>query len=134
MGRKKVLIADDEEDIKLFTKLYLESRGYDVVTAFDGLDTVSAVELEHPDVILLDVMMPVLDGYEVAQRLRANERTAEIPIIMLSAAGQLDSIRRGMQAGAQHYVVKPFEPKELEQLISEVLLAQERKHPPKGCV
>lgn len=121
MTRKKILLADDEEDIKTVVSLYLQSRGYEVLTAYDGLDAISTAEVEQPDVILLDVMMPVMDGFEVARKLKANEKTRAIPIIMLSAASHSESIKKGMEAGARDYLVKPFEPSKLEELIQTVL-------------
>lgn len=121
MARKKILLADDEEDIKTVVKFYLESRGYEVLTAYDGLDTLSIAEAELPDLILLDVMMPVLDGFEVARRLRANMSTRGIPIIMLSASAQAESVKRGIEVGARDYVIKPFEPNALEEMIANVL-------------
>jgi DNA-binding response OmpR family regulator len=121
MERKKVLLADDEEDIKTVVRLYLESRGFEVLTAFDGLDAISTAELAQPDIILLDVMMPVMDGFEVARKLKANEKTRGIPIVMLSAASHAESIKKGLEAGARDYLVKPFEPSKLEELIHSVL-------------
>lgn len=121
MAQKRILLADDEDDIKTIVKLYLEASGYEVLTAFDGLDTLSMAETEKPDVIVLDVMMPVLDGFEVARKLKANPLTREIPIIMLSAANQSSAIRKGLQVGARDYVVKPFEPSKLEQVIADAL-------------
>ena len=121
MTRKKILLADDEEDIKTVVKLYLESRGYEVVTAFDGLDAVAVASSEKPDLILLDVMMPVIDGYEVTRQLRANMETRGIPIIMLSAAAQSESVKKGLEAGARDYISKPFEPHVLEKMIDNVL-------------
>lgn len=117
MERKRILLADDEEDIKTVVKFFLESRGYDVLTAFDGLDAISMCESEKPDVLLLDVMMPVMNGFEVARRLKKNPETAGIPIIMLSAASQAESIKEGLEAGARDYIVKPFEPSKLEEMI-----------------
>lgn len=118
---KKILLADDEEDIKLVVKFYLESRGFTVVTAYDGLDAISLAESESPDLILLDVMMPVLSGFEVAKKLKSSEKTAAIPIVMLSAASQAESIKKGMDAGARDYLVKPFEPSKLEEVINSIL-------------
>jgi two-component system, OmpR family, alkaline phosphatase synthesis response regulator PhoP len=117
MSQKKILIADDEEDVKLIVQLFLESRGYSVVTAYDGLDAIAMAESENPDLILLDIMMPVIDGLEVARRLKNNEKTRHIPIIMLSAAQQDLTIKKGMDAGAVGYMVKPFEPSKLEELV-----------------
>jgi len=121
MKKVKILLADDEEDIKIMTKIYLESRGYEVVTAFDGLDALSLAESEMPDLILLDVMMPVIDGFEVARRLKAGEKTSQIPVVMVSAASQSDTIKRGIEAGAKDYLVKPFDPHRLDALIKSIL-------------
>ena len=124
MAPTKILYADDEEDIKLIVKMYLESRGYQVLTAYDGLDAIAQAEAEKPDIILLDLMMPVLDGFEVAKRLKASDATKHIPIIMLSAAQQAESIKKGIEAGATDYLVKPFEPSHLEKLLEKVRPAQ----------
>jgi two-component system, OmpR family, alkaline phosphatase synthesis response regulator PhoP len=118
---KKILIADDEEDLRRVVELYLQSLGYEVFTAFDGLDAISMAQTEKPDLIVLDVMMPVLDGFEVARKLKAEAETREIPIVMLSAAGQKDSVQRGIEAGAREYMVKPFEPHKLAQVIGNIL-------------
>ena len=121
MGKKKILLADDEEDIKTVIKLYLESKGYDVVTAYDGLDTMDKAKAEQPDLIFLDVMMPVIDGFEVCKQLKADETTSHIPIVMLSAASQADSVERAMGAGALDYIMKPFEPPRIDEIIKKVL-------------
>lgn len=121
MVRKKILLADDEEDVRTIVKMFLEGEGYEVVTAFDGLEALSLAETEAPDVILLDVMMPVMSGIEVTRRLKANTDTCQIPVIMLSAASQTDSIKQGIAAGARDYVVKPFQPSKLHEIIQRVL-------------
>lgn len=121
MAGKKILLADDEEDIKTVVKLFLESKGYEVVTAFDGLDTLDKVKTEKPDLILLDIMMPLVDGFEVCKRLKEDETTASIPIVMLSAASKVDSVKKGLDAGAVEYIVKPFEPAKLEEIVARVL-------------
>ena len=104
----KVLLADDEEDIKTILRMFLESRGYSVTTAFDGLDALSVARAEKPDIILLDVMMPVIDGFEVARRLKADEATAAIPIVMLSAASHAAAVQKGIAAGAADYIAQAF--------------------------
>src|SRR4051812_9408789 len=114
MTGKKVLLADDEEDVRLVVSMHLESQGYTVLTAYDGLDAISIAEREIPDLILLDVMMPVMSGLEAARKLRSGEKTAKIPILMLSAASQSDSVKKGIEAGATDYIVKPFDPAALE--------------------
>lgn len=118
---KKILLADDEEDVKIIIKMFLETRGYTVCTAFDGLDAMDQARTERPDAILLDVMMPVLDGFEVCRQLKANPETANIPVIMLSAASHSEQIQKGLNAGAVDYLVKPFEPEQLDVLLMKVL-------------
>ena len=121
MGKKKILLADDEEDIKTVIKLYLESKGYDVVTSYDGLDTLDKVKAEKPDLILLDIMMPVINGFEVCKQLKADENTSHIPIVMLSAASHADSVEQAMEAGAVDYIMKPFEPPRIEAILKKIL-------------
>ncbi len=121
MGKKKILLADDEEDIKTVIKLYLESKGYDVVTSYDGLDTLDKVKAEKPDLILLDIMMPVINGFEVCKQLKADENTSHIPIVMLSAASHADSVEQAMEAGAVDYIMKPFEPPRVEAILKKIL-------------
>lgn len=117
----KVLLADDEEDVKIVLKMYLESKGFEVVTAYDGLDAIDQARREKPDVILLDLMMPVVDGFEVCRRLKADPTTQQIPVIMVSAASHAESVQKGLAAGAVDYIVKPFEPESLEKLVSNVI-------------
>lgn len=119
--KKKILLADDEEDIKAVVSLFLQSKGYEVVTAFDGLAAIDMAKTEKPDLILLDVMMPVVNGYEVCERLKADEQTRSIPIVMLSAMAQSESVDKGLSAGAADYVTKPFEPSHLEAVIQRIL-------------
>lgn len=118
---KKILVADDEEDVKMVVQLYLESKGYEILTAYDGLDAIDKAKNERPDLILLDIMMPIMDGFEVAKRLKNDPSTESIPIVMLSAASQTESKERALKAGAVDYVVKPFDPEQLEKTVSTIL-------------
>lgn len=118
---KKILIADDEEDVKVVVQLYLESKGYEIHTAYDGLDAIDKARAEMPDLLLLDIMMPVIDGFEVCRRLKSDPATAGIPIVMLSAASQTESKDRALSAGAADYIVKPFDPDQLESVVAAVL-------------
>ncbi|MEN6625374.1 MAG: response regulator [Candidatus Sumerlaeia bacterium] len=120
----KILLADDEEDVKIVLKMYLESKGFEVVTAYDGLDAIDQARREKPDVILLDLMMPVVDGFEVCRRLKADPATQPIPVIMVSAASHAESVQKGLAAGAVDYIVKPFEPESLEKLVTNVVSRQ----------
>lgn len=119
--KKKILLADDEEDIKSIVTLFLQSRGYEVITAYDGLAALDMAKTEQPDLILLDVMMPVVNGFEVCTRLKADEATRHIPIVMLSAMAQSETVDKGLSAGAADYIVKPFDPPHLEAVVQRVL-------------
>ena len=122
MAKKaKILLADDEEDIKTVISLYLGSKGYEVVTAYDGLDAIDKAKSEKPDLILLDVMMPIMNGFEVCQKLKDDPDTQDIPIIMLSAAAQSETITKSIELGAKDYIVKPFEPERLDKMIFKYL-------------
>lgn len=118
MEGKRVLLADDEEMSRLMMSHFLKSRGYEVLTAFDGLDAVFTAEADKPDCIILDVMMPVMDGFEVARKLKANPETAQIPIVLLSGAADADSREKGRQVGAEEFVGKPFEPLQMAELLA----------------
>jgi CheY-like chemotaxis protein len=118
---KKILIADDEEDVKIVIQLILESKGYEIATAFDGLDAIDKARSEKPDLILLDIMMPIIDGFEVCRTLKADPATKHIPIVLISAAAQSESKRKGMAAGAADYIVKPFEPEHLNRVLDGIL-------------
>jgi DNA-binding response OmpR family regulator len=117
---RKILLADDEEDIKTVLRMFLESKGYQVCTAYDGLDAIDQANSEKPDAILLDVMMPLMDGFEVCKKLKASPETASIPVVMLSAASHAESVKKGLDAGAIDYLVKPFEPEALDQLLEKI--------------
>ncbi|MDD3108049.1 MAG: hybrid sensor histidine kinase/response regulator [Alistipes sp.] len=109
----KVLIVDDVMSNVLLLKVLLKNMHYQIATANDGLQALKAVETEHPDLILLDVMMPGLNGFEVAQRLQESPETKEIPIIFLTALNATSDIVRGFQAGANDFISKPFNKEEL---------------------
>ncbi|MBM3235671.1 response regulator transcription factor [Candidatus Poribacteria bacterium] len=107
----KILIADDEEDIVDIIKIYLESEGYEVITASDGFETLKKAEYESPHLIILDIMMPKLDGFEVCRRIRAEMST---PILILTARRTEDVDKViGLELGADDYMIKPFDSREL---------------------
>ncbi|MEM7111822.1 MAG: response regulator [Chloroflexota bacterium] len=116
-----VLIVDDEQGTRELLRLMLEFAGYDIYEAVDGLDALEKVKLVQPDVILLDVMMPNLDGLEVCRRLRSQPATAKLPIIMVSAKIQVEAIREGLAAGATRYLTKPVSRANLVETIREVV-------------
>ena len=110
MSRKtKILVVDDEPDIVRVVARIMESCDYDVVTARDGFEALSAAQAEKPDVIILDLNLPGMNGFEVCHRLRTSEATRGIPIVMMTAAYvSIEDARRGDASGADEYVVKPF--------------------------
>jgi DNA-binding response OmpR family regulator len=108
-----VLVAEDEEDILALVVFDLEDEGYEVLTARNGEDAVALALERRPDLILLDVAMPGLDGYEVTRRLRADESTRATPVVLLTARAQVKDVIEGFEAGANDYVTKPFRPDEL---------------------
>jgi DNA-binding response OmpR family regulator len=120
-SRPLILVADDDPDIRSLVELRLEKSGYDVVAAGDGEQAFATALERAPDVALLDVMMPKLDGYEVTQRLREHEATRHLPIILLTARVQETDIVRGVEAGADDYVKKPFSTNELRDRVQAVL-------------
>jgi DNA-binding response OmpR family regulator len=108
-----VLVADDEEDIRLLVTFRLERAGYEVLEASDGEQALRLATEHSPDVAVLDVMMPKLSGFEVLDELRSNEATSGLPVILLTARAQPADVERGLAAGANDYVTKPFSPEEL---------------------
>jgi len=120
-GGKKILVVDDEPGALKLIGYVLHREGYQVVLARDGAEALRKVEEEEPDLVVLDVMMPDIDGYEVARRLRADRRTERLPILMLTAKSQLPDKISGFQSGADDYVVKPVMPAELTARVQALL-------------
>ena len=113
-----VLVAEDDRNIAELLQMYLEKEGYAVTVAFDGGQALSKFRAIHPDLVLLDVMMPVMDGWAVCRAIRAESQT---PIIMLTAKGETDDKVSGLKAGADDYITKPFEMREVLARIEAVL-------------
>jgi DNA-binding response OmpR family regulator len=107
-GRKKILVVDDEEDILHFLELVLREKGYEVATASSGHEALTRAQVDRPDLILLDIMMPQMDGWEVLKLLRVEADTARIPVAMLSARTEAKDRVQGLQEGAVDYICKPF--------------------------
>jgi DNA-binding response OmpR family regulator len=109
-----IIVADDDDDIRAHVAYRLQAAGYEVVQAMDGQEAVDLAFEHVPELVILDVMMPKLDGYEVARRLRADVRTQSVPVIFLTSRGQERDIAIGFDAGANDYMTKPFSPAELQ--------------------
>lgn len=118
---QSVLVVDDEPMARTLLRLMLVRAGFNVSEAEDGYDALEKVRINPPDIILLDVMMPGMDGFEVCETLRDSEETSALPIIMLSAKTDLDSINRGLRMGANKYLTKPISPEALTNHVKETL-------------
>jgi len=121
--QKRVLVVDDEPDVLLLCRVNLEFEGYDVSTAPDGQAGFDACRELLPDVVLLDVMMPKMDGWQVLEAIKADDDLAHIPVVMLTAKVQDEDQIRGWSAGAAEYITKPFSPLSLSQVIGDVIRA-----------
>ena len=117
---KKILAVDDEKNILRLVEANLQREGYEVVTAADGLEALRKVEEEHPDLIVLDVTMPGMDGFQVLETLRSKPETQDIPVIMLTAKAQESDVLKGWQSGADMYLTKPFSPSELIMFVKRI--------------
>jgi DNA-binding response OmpR family regulator len=117
MTKRKILVVDDEADILHFLELVLRERGYEVLTAAGGREAIIAARGGHPELILLDIMMPQMDGWEVLKLLRVDDATSEIPVAMVSARTDPKDRVLGLQEGAVDYICKPFA---LEDLLDKV--------------
>jgi two-component system, OmpR family, alkaline phosphatase synthesis response regulator PhoP len=121
MARETVLVVDDEEDILELVKYNLEKDGYNVVCVASGEDALAATRMKMPDALVLDLMLPGVDGLEVCRRLKGDLNTRQIPIIMLTAKGSEADIVTGLELGAADYVTKPFSPRVLTARVKAVL-------------
>jgi two-component system, OmpR family, alkaline phosphatase synthesis response regulator PhoP len=122
---KHILAVDDEVFIRRLVEVNLLRAGYRVSTAFDGQDALQKIGTERPDMVLLDVMMPRVDGFEVLRRLKADPNTAAIPVLMLTAKAQDADIFQGLKSGADFYLTKPFNPLELLSWVKRIFQASE---------
>ncbi|MDY6952235.1 MAG: response regulator [Thermodesulfobacteriota bacterium] len=121
MAKEKILVVDDEEDIIELLRFNLSREGYQVSSATSGEDALTLVRSEIPNLLLLDLMLPGIDGLEVARRLKSNSSTMKIPIVMLTAKGEEPDIVTGLELGADDYVTKPFSPRVLVARVRAVL-------------
>jgi len=122
---RKILIAEDERDILDLIMFTLQFGGYDVIPTSNGADALEMVHKEQPDLILLDVRMPRMSGYEVCKQIKAEDDTRNIPVVFLSAKGQEVEVTTGYEMGAVDYILKPFAPNELLERLDNILSHQE---------
>ncbi|MEZ4654947.1 MAG: response regulator transcription factor [Candidatus Eisenbacteria bacterium] len=134
MSKARILVVDDEEDILELIRYNLDREGFQVQTVDSGLEAIHAAETTLPDLIILDLMMPGVDGLQVCSQLRGSPPTADLPIVILTARDDDEDIVRGLQAGADDYMTKPFTPKVLLARVQAVLRRRRREIPDEGAV
>ena len=123
----KILVVDDEPSIVRLVTTTLEARGYEVVTAHDGMEAITEAKQYKPDLILLDIMMPHMDGREARKRLLADPVTKDIPVIHLSAVGDFEQQLKAVAGGVTDYITKPFTPSDLAQRVADMLDPKKRE-------
>lgn len=117
----KILIAEDERDIRDLITFTLQFAGHQVIATSNGEEAYLTAIQELPELILMDVRMPRMDGYEACEQLKANDSTSGIPVVFLSAKGQESEVKTGLSAGAEEYILKPFSPDQLTERITAIL-------------
>lgn len=120
-NKKKILIVDDEKNLIALVGVHMQMAGYDPLFAGDGEEALTIAAQEHPDLMILDLMIPKIDGWGVCQRVRERPNLKHIPIIMLTAKAEIEDKLKGFELGADDYVTKPFSPKELVARVNRVL-------------
>lgn len=123
VANTRILVVDDEPDVVALIDRTLRAEGFDVLTAYDGIAALDVASSQKPDMVLLDIMMPMMSGYEVCEQLKANPQTQQIPVVCISSAHTPDARAQSLRCGAVTLVTKPFMPSEL--------IAQIRRHLPK---
>jgi len=120
-NKKKILLIEDEKDMAYAVTLQLEAKGYEVISAFDGKDGLDKARMKKPDLIILDLMLPKIDGYKICRMLKFDSKYQHIPIILFTARAQELDKKIGKDVGADFYITKPFEPSALLDKIRELL-------------
>jgi len=127
MLKKRILLVDDEIELVKLVQARLQHSGYEILTAYEGAECLKLAEEEKIDLILLDILMPKMDGYETLRRIRSNPKTAKIPVIMLTAKSQMEDVARAIGLGAQEYIVKPFDYKTMLEKIKKAIIDSSNK-------
>lgn len=121
MANKKIIIVDDEPDILKTMGIFLKSESFDVITALDGIEALEVIKKEKPDLVILDIMLPKMDGYKICRLLKFDERYKKIPIVIFTARAQEMDEKKAMEVKADAYITKPFQPEVLLKKVKELL-------------
>lgn len=121
MAKKKILLVDDEPQLVDVVKMRLEANDYEVISAYDGQEALDKVKKDRPDLIILDLMLPKIDGYKVCRMLKFDQKYKEIPVIFFTARAQEEDMKLGKEVGSDAYIIKPFEPQALLAKMKELL-------------
>jgi len=127
MPKTRILVVEDEESLLKLETILLTTKGYDVTGVTDGMSALKVMESNPPDLVILDIMLPEIDGFEVCTRIKANPQTSGIPVIMLTAKKNSQDLARGIQVGAAAYITKPFKSARVIEIIEELLSAKGAK-------
>lgn len=125
MANKKILVVDDEPDVVMLIERTLKAEGFQVLAAYDGIGALDLVSSEKPDLVLLDIMMPMMSGYEICEQIKANPESQEIPVVCMSSAHTPDARSQSLRVGAATLLTKPFMPAELIAQVKRYLPQQE---------
>ena len=117
----KIIVVDDNTTIIMLIKTKLSANGYEVLSAYNGESGYQLIENEKPALVLLDIMMPKMDGFQVFEKLKSNESLSKIPVIFLTASGQREDEKKANEMGARHFLTKPFSPNNLLEIVNKVL-------------
>ena len=127
MTKKRILVVEDEESLLKLESILFTSKGYDVTGARDGRSALEAIERDRPDLVVLDIMLPDLDGFEVCRLIKENPEHGALPVIMLTAKKSSKDLQRGREAGADAYITKPFKSAKVIEVIEQLLGTQTKQ-------
>lgn len=121
MGKKRILIVEDEESLLKLESILFSSKGYSVTGVMDGKSALEEVQANKPDLVILDIMLPVMDGFEVCRQIKENPETRHIPVVMLTAKKNSQDLAHGQQVGCDAYITKPFKSSKVLETIQELI-------------
>ena len=121
MAERPIMIVDDDPSVRDILKTILHSKGFDVIEAVNGFEALEKISLRKPKIIILDIMLPGMNGFEICERLKLNPKTVNIPVLFLTCKGEASDLNRAMNLGAMDYFLKPFSPQQVLEKVLEIL-------------